>query len=195
MSTQGQERRRDYMVNRRVQFLYLAIWGLSVLLVVGFALFAYLLSNSQPTQEPSAYIYFYLGGVAFLIIACALSLGVYTIIHTHRMMGSAYRIGQYLREMNQGGAKNPLTLRDKDYFQEVADEVNALRDMLGQLENERIAAKSSVAPPPPAPEKAPDPKADAKEPDAKNADAKKDDGDADEAKKPEAAATGEDAKA
>ena len=128
MSNQGQERRRDYMVNRRVQMLYLATWGFSLLLVVSFAVFTWLLSRaSTPLSPGTQNIYAFIGVNAFLIILCALGLGVYTIVHTHRMMGSAYRIGQYLRDLNQGTARDPLTLRDKDYFQEVADEVNALR--------------------------------------------------------------------
>ena len=124
----GSERRQDFTVDRRVRRFYLTTFIFSLLLVASFMVFTYLLwSASTPLALGGTSIYFLMGGVAFVIILCALLQGVYTIVHTHRMMGSAYRIGQYLHELNEGGSPAPLTLRENDFFLEVADQVNVIR--------------------------------------------------------------------
>ena len=62
-----------------------------------------------------------------VIVCSALLLAVYTIVHTHRLMGSAYRIGVCLREINSGQPTR-IHLRDGDFFLEIADEINVLAD-------------------------------------------------------------------
>lgn len=124
----GSERRQDFTVDRRVRRFYLTTFIFSLLLVASFMAFTYTLwTASTPLAAGSTSIYFFMGGVAFVIILCALLQGVYTIVHTHRMMGSAYRIGQYLHELNEGGSPAPLTLRENDFFLEVAEQVNVMR--------------------------------------------------------------------
>ena len=67
------------------------------------------------------------GALAFVIVCSALLLAVYTIVHTHRLMGSAYRIGVVLREIN-AGQPTRIHLRDGDFFLDIADEINSLAD-------------------------------------------------------------------
>ena len=77
-----------------------------------------------------------MGVLAFIIVCSALILSVYTIIHTHRLMGSAYRIGVVLKEVN-AGEPTRIHLRDGDFFFEIADEINRLAD---------AASKNGAAP-------------------------------------------------
>ena len=120
------------MVNRRVHLLYMVTWITSLLLVAAAGGTGYTLYRLPPSQQthlepilglnPFAII----GALVFIIVASALTLGVYAIVHTHRMLGSAYHIGMHLNRMNSGQPVGPLTLREGDYFREVADEINKL---------------------------------------------------------------------
>lgn len=128
----GSERRRDYMVNQRVHVLYMVTWITSLLLVLASVVTGYSLYQLAPRQPAPPEIfglnaYAVVGALVFVIVASALTLGVYTIIHTHRMLGSAYHIGMHLAQMNAGQAPPNLTLRDGDYFQEIAEEINRMR--------------------------------------------------------------------
>jgi hypothetical protein len=86
------------------------------------------------------------GGLVFVIVASGLTLGVYSILHTHRMLGSAYHIGMHLAKMNAGEKVTPITLRDGDYFKEIADEINKLET---KLAGQASPAPTSAPPAPP----------------------------------------------
>lgn len=128
------ERRRDYMVSKRVHFLYMLTWVLSLLLVAAFGGLVYTLvqapDNVVRNVPPLLNLvnpFLLLGVLAFVIVCTSLALGVYTILHTHRLMGSAYRIGVVLREINEGKPTR-VHLRDGDFFLDIADEINRLAD-------------------------------------------------------------------
>lgn len=127
------ERRRDYMVSKRVHFLYMLTWINSLLLVAAFGGLVYTLLQAPDTvrQVPPLFNlvnpFLLLGVLAFVIVCTSLALGVYTILHTHRLMGSAYRIGVVLRELNEGKPTR-VHLRDGDFFMDIADEINRLAD-------------------------------------------------------------------
>lgn len=122
------ERRKDYMVSKRVHFLYMLTWITSLLLVGSLVTMVWSLQRAGGAiQEASKASFILVGALAFVIVCSALVLAVYTIIHTHRLMGSAYRIGVVLREMNAGQGTR-IKLRDGDFFLEIADEINALAD-------------------------------------------------------------------
>lgn len=126
------ERRKDYMINKKVHFLYMLTWITSLLLVGAFGLLAWtLLSLRTIMPRGGENTLLLVGGCAFVIVASALTLGVYTIVHTHRMVGSAYHVGAYLERLNSGEAKEPLALREGDYFKEIADEINRMRASRG----------------------------------------------------------------
>jgi len=129
------ERRRDYMVNNRVHMLYMMTWVNSGLLVTAFGVLVFSLVRTQEAIREVDNLalfgvinpFLLLGFLAFVIVCTSLGLGVYTIIHTHRLMGSAYRIGVVLREINEGKPTR-VKLRDGDFFVDIGDEINALAD-------------------------------------------------------------------
>jgi len=137
------ERRKDYMVSKRVHLLYVLTCLSSVLLVCSLIGMAVTLRGVSQQLGAAGSRYFILVGVlAFIIVCSALILSVYTIIHTHRLMGSAYRIGVVLKEVN-AGEPTRIHLRDGDFFFEIADEINRLAD---------AASKNGAAPAAPADE-------------------------------------------
>ena len=122
------ERRKDYMVSRRVHTLYVLTWLTSLFLVGSLVMMAYQLrgaSRAMPEAGQTSFVM--IGALAFVIVCSALLLAVYTIVHTHRLMGSAYRIGVVLREVN-AGLPTRIHLRDGDFFLDIADEINLLSD-------------------------------------------------------------------
>ena len=122
------ERRKDYMVSKRVHLLYVLTWLTSLALVGSLVAMAYTLrSASRALPEAGQASFIAVGVLAFVIVCSALLLAVYTIIHTHRLMGSAYRIGVVLREIN-AGQPTRIHLRDGDFFLDIADEINLLAD-------------------------------------------------------------------
>ncbi|MEZ0228822.1 MAG: hypothetical protein ACAI25_09370, partial [Planctomycetota bacterium] len=96
----GNERRRDYMVNQRVHALYMITWITSLLLVAAAGGTGYSLYKLAPQThvEPILGVnpFALVGVLVFVIVASALTLGVYVIMHTHKMLGSAYHIGMHL---------------------------------------------------------------------------------------------------
>ena len=142
----GNERRRDYMVDRRVHLLYMVTWITSLLLVAAAGGTGYSLYKLAPQArvEPILGVnpFGLVGVLVFVIVASALTLGVYAIVHTHRMLGSAYHIGMHLTRINTGETAAPLVLRDGDYFKEIADEINTMQSKLP-----RPAAAAAAAPP------------------------------------------------
>jgi hypothetical protein len=153
------ERRRDYTVSRPVQMIYMAIWGMSITLMLGLGAIAYQvvqlgdkLKGVEELKTFGVNSFVVLGVLSFLLVAFALGLGVYTIVHTHRMVGSAFRIKKVIEDWRSGQTDLKVTLRDGDYFLDVADEVNELLKLAK-------AGATQAAPEPAAP--APAPEADA----------------------------------
>ncbi|MGE0708016.1 MAG: hypothetical protein AB7N76_17600 [Planctomycetota bacterium] len=135
------ERRKDYMVSKRVHLLYMLTWLSSLLLVASLVWMAVTLREVTRVLPEGANKFVLVGVLAFVIVCCSLFLAVYTIIHTHRLLGSAYRIGVVLKEVN-AGQNSRIHLRDGDFFTEIADEINVLADKaVGAREGEAAAAK------------------------------------------------------
>jgi hypothetical protein len=137
------------MVNQRVHALYMITWITSLLLVVaavgtGYSL--YKIAPRTPVELLGINAYALVGALVFVIVAAGLTLGVYAIVHTHRMLGSAYHIGMYLNRVNSGEKVNALTLRDGDYFFEIADEINKLLAKGGTTPTAPAPAPSPPAP-------------------------------------------------
>jgi hypothetical protein len=147
----GNERRRDYMVNQRVHALYMITWITSLLLVAAAGGTGYSLYKLAPQTQVQPILgvnpFALVGVLVFVIVASALTLGVYVIMHTHKMLGSAYHIGMHLNKLNAGEKVNPITLREGDYFTEIADEINRLEQRNPNL---KTTDASAVMPAPPA---------------------------------------------
>ncbi len=139
------EQRKDYMVSRPVHLLYILTWISSLALVASLVGMARSLRDvSRALPEGGQKEFIVVGVLAFVIVCTALILGLYTIIHTHRLMGAAYRIGVVLKEIN-AGQPSRVHLRKGDFFAEIAGEINALADKAYPAAAE---AKSEEAPPP-----------------------------------------------
>lgn len=144
----GNERRRDYTVSKSVHYLYMVIWITSLLLVAAFAFMVYTLLKANAAREVPEVLgmnpFILVGALAFVIVCTSLVLGVYAIVHTHRLLGSAYRIGVVLKEANEGKPTR-VTLRDGDFFTDIGEEINRLLD---KAQGGAPAAASSPAPTP-----------------------------------------------
>tara|TARA_R110002072_G_scaffold62577_1_gene156515 strand:+ start:631 stop:1107 length:477 start_codon:yes stop_codon:yes gene_type:complete len=138
------ERRKDYMVSKRVHLLYMLTWVTSLLLVGSLTWMLVSVEGLRRSLPPDgANTLVLIGFLAFVIICSALVLAVYTIVHTHRVMGSAYRIGQVLKEINLG-QDTRIHLRDGDFFFEIADEINILADKHQGKPGEGVAAPAEA---------------------------------------------------
>lgn len=139
------ERRKDYMVSKRVHLLYMLTWVTSLLLVGSLTWMLVSvegLRRNLPADGANTLVL--IGFLAFVIICSALVLAVYTIVHTHRVMGSAYRIGQVLKEINLD-QDTRIHLRDGDFFFEIADEINILADKAQGKPGDGVAAPAAEA--------------------------------------------------
>ena len=167
------ERRRDYMVSKRVHLFYMLTWINSLLLVAAFAALVWTLlkTPAQVQQVPLLFgvinPFLLLGLLAFVIVCTSLTLGVYTIIHTHHLMGSAYAIGRVLRELNENKLDSRVRLRDGDFFIEIGDEINRIAETLNS--RQAAAPQAKVDAP-----QADAPQADAPQADAESAEKKED---------------------
>jgi hypothetical protein len=127
----GNERRRDYTVSKGVHYLYMVIWITSLLLVGAFAFMVYTLLKANAAQKVPEVLglnpFILVGALAFVIVCTSLVLGVYSIVHTHRLLGSAYRIGVVLKESLEGKPTR-VTLRDGDFFTDIGDDINRMID-------------------------------------------------------------------
>jgi hypothetical protein len=148
------------MVSKRVHFFYMLTWINSLLLVAAFAALVWTLlkTPAQVQQVPS------------------LTLGVYTIIHTHHLMGSAYAIGRVLRELNEQKFDSRVRLRDGDFFMEIGDEINRVAETLAGGAGTAAVAEAPKAEEPKAEEpKAEEPKAEEPKAEAETATENKED--------------------
>ena len=140
MLTPLSDRRRSYTVSRKIHRLYYITWILVFLLILLFLVFALLLyrGGALSAQAPTLFgynIFIFIGLVAFLLIFFSLFLGVCVIRHTHRMLGSAYRINLGLSRILDGDRSERIQLREEDYFRDIADGVNTLAERLSQGES------------------------------------------------------------
>lgn len=137
------ERRKDYTVSRAVNYLYQVTWVTSLLLIGAFAAMVYaLIKSGQARTLPDVLgvnPLIVVGFLAFVLVLTSLALGVYSIVHTHRLLGSAYRIGVVLREANEGKPTR-VVLRDGDFFQDIGEEINRM------LDERKAAAPAPAAP-------------------------------------------------
>lgn len=150
--SQGSERRRDYTVSRPIHVIYLTTWIASILLLLVFFMLSYnasRLNDSLALQGANLKLFgingfLLLGLLAFVIVVISLILCVYSILHTHRMVGSSYRIKLVLQALRKGDTSQKANLRDGDYFLDVADELNRLiDDVKGRAEAQKQALEEA----------------------------------------------------
>lgn len=127
-------RRNTYVGDRRVLFAYRCIWTLASLNLILFLVFGNFAWQAIAAGEPTAIGMgglYALGIVTTLLTFTALGLGVYSVVHSHRLLGAAYRIQASIREVKDACRDNPrpvpsVKLREGDHLEPLAREVNEL---------------------------------------------------------------------
>jgi len=141
MSTQQKKfKRKQYLINKPLQFIYsgITIYLLLIgIIVVGIATY-YITLNTILSQleaqggmiqayETVRNINILLAkrvGVLFLIVLVfTFILAVY---YLHRIAGPVFRIEKTLNEMVEGKKVNPVRLREKDFFKSLAEALNKI---------------------------------------------------------------------
>ena len=131
--TLSKDRRRLYTVDRGIRAFFLTVWTAAVALVALFAAFTWLVRQAYPVEFPQVFgqnLFLVMFVAAFFMIGAAICLSIYAVVHTHRLLGSAYRIHEALKQMKAGVKADPVVLRDGDYFRDIAADVNELRERL-----------------------------------------------------------------
>lgn len=80
-----------------------------------------------------------------VILASLVMLPIFLVdalVMSNRFAGPSYRIRRSIRELAAGMAIERLNLRRKDYWQEAADDVNALSDYIEQLKRQAASASA-----------------------------------------------------
>ena len=73
--------------------------------------------------------------ISILIIFLAvIATGLFGIFFLHRVAGPVYRMGQVLKRMGGGEIPSEVHLRKRDFFQETADELNKVIQLLRELD-------------------------------------------------------------
>ncbi|MBN4049945.1 hypothetical protein JYT84_00795, partial [bacterium AH-315-M10] len=137
MATQS-TKRRQILVDNKVQRHYLIVWvviSASFTLTMATLTFVsiYFLSRSEINPYFLQNLSLIIKSNTVLTILITLFMGLYTVLLSHRIAGPSYRIRDTVRRVlwdKQTDAR--IKLRDHDYLQGVAEDVNRL---LSQYEN------------------------------------------------------------
>jgi len=143
----GLGRRRNFFINTRIQCWVMLTMGLiCVCSIVAFGVvvdMAHRLSvepwlnniELRNTLEDNLYPQidnlFLLGIPLFLLLTLALAMFL-----THRVAGPVHHIGRVIREHRYGRRGQRIVLREGDYCEELANEVNSLLDELEKKEKQ-----------------------------------------------------------
>jgi methyl-accepting chemotaxis protein len=163
-------RRRNYLINKTLQFAYsgLAIWILliAIILIGSFTYYITLqtiLSEMEAQNQLfNAYqvvknINMILGKrLGLMLTAVIIFTLVLEIFYLHRIAGPVYRIQKTLNEMSEGKKIDSVRLREKDFFKTLAEAVNNLikaqkgkeekiRQLLDEVEKESPQTKEKTA--------------------------------------------------
>jgi hypothetical protein len=101
--------------------------------VLLFATFRYLapeVGGARPSVErmQQAGLVLILDGLFMILVT--VGIGGYTILHTHRVAGPAYRLKNCIRDLEEGRLDQPIRIRERDYLQDLASGMESLRRLL-----------------------------------------------------------------
>ena len=133
-------KRRTILIDWNLQLSYLGVYlGTLTLLVIGFAalnmIFASLYNQAlriqmqRPFDEETNVLFLGVLNVVFVLML-VIGMAVYAIVQSHRVAGPALRFRRALHAMNRRDYDWYLQLRNKDYMQAIADQVNELNNAL-----------------------------------------------------------------
>lgn len=143
------ERRTTYLVDPQFQFQYLLVWGLTaVVFITAFALAVFVLhqwgafgGEVEGMFISGGYVIPFVAGLAAFIVLYALLMGVISLGSTHRVAGAAYRLEQCVSQIARGDYEFTVTLRKKDYLQNIAESLN---EMIAVLRRRRASAAQAA---------------------------------------------------
>lgn len=125
--------RRQTIVDARLQLHYFWLWILVALgIVTVIAIFA--LSRwtegliKDPTVADTLQKVLWITGAYIMVLS--MIFGSYAIFHLHRVAGPVYRLNKSINALLNGQYTEPVTLRKKDYFHELAENLDVLRNQL-----------------------------------------------------------------
>ena len=136
-----QNRRKRYLINRKLQFKYLLLVFLAMLvptLVCGSAIY-YLIWQTIAAEIaiPEAIVENLIPALykvnLILLVALPIVFGVMLLISvyvSHKIAGPMYRLERELDKISSGDYSGRITLRSKDELKEIADKINTLLDRL-----------------------------------------------------------------
>ncbi len=128
----GTTKRRQILVDRKVQRHYLIVWvviSASFTLAMATLSFVciYFLSRSQINPAFLQSISLIIKSNTVLTVLVTLFMGLYTVLMSHRIAGPSYRIRETVRlVLQEGNLDSRVQLRQRDYLKEVAEDVNLL---------------------------------------------------------------------
>lgn len=135
--------RRQIMVDSKLQFHFFWLWIsvsagiLAVIAIAGLSRYSDKLIKDESIRETLKMIFWITGGY---ILTLSVVFGSYTIFHLHRIAGPAYRMRKCVESFLQGDLTPPVKLRKKDYMQDLASCLEALREKMCE---ERKAVESA----------------------------------------------------
>ena len=145
-------KRRNYLINKPLQFAYagIGIWLLLIGIILIGSLIYYFTLNTLLTQlgaiENVPFDTYQLVKNINSIIAKKIGLflifliiiaGILQIWYLHRIAGPMYRIEKTLKETLEGKKFIPIKLREKDFFKSLAETVNEIMTCQEKAENKK----------------------------------------------------------
>ena len=127
-------KRKIYLIDPKFQIRFSVGLGLFVLfssILFSFIVYAHfqhllslvhpnLVSNFNPETERKKFIILFFGSQVLYALLTALA----GFFFSHQIAGPIYKLKKFLGEIRRGDSNGQLSFRKRDYFPEVADEIN-----------------------------------------------------------------------
>lgn len=117
-------KRTQTVIDTKFQMHYLTVWLVVTMAMIMFGA-TMVLGLRGRTTVPAGYTQVMICN-AFLILFLSLLMGCYAVMHSHKVAGPAYRIRQSLKRLNADDYGFAVRLREGDYLQEIAVQMNEL---------------------------------------------------------------------
>ena len=142
-------RRKVYIVDKKMQYTYIAmVVAMVMVMIVGIAvsnlfmlwMYKQLLVNKYNLPVPTDWkndLYLFLLVDSTLVIMLIIAAVFYSVLHSHRIAGPLYRLKQSILRLQTGDYNFLVTLRQKDFLKDMADEMNKFITGL-QVKNDEL---------------------------------------------------------
>ncbi len=128
--TEAQIKRSTIMVDRKMQLHFLLVWVLASLAIIAIlaAFAAYFLMNQPPEVDrmviDNTIRFLVLNAGVFVLFSVV--MGVYGILHMHRVAGAIYAMRRVIARAAAGDGEALVQLREGDYLKDLAADLNGL---------------------------------------------------------------------